>query len=209
MKSQTAAELGEKTRSMANKLVAMVNGYASDRNRIRGLVLFEERVAEKCTRAISTVNYHDRPEVELILHHRDQYLKLTRMIDDAGMAIECARKMLKDGNDSYIEALSNAIASLARVETQRANHLKSMEIILANMTKEMGDQETIMARLAADAAHMAQKASEHRDKMDLARKSAEIPTTAELQQRLALKYNVPIEQVESILAAKAVDAEAD
>jgi hypothetical protein len=201
-------DLGKRTRSMTNKLVTMVNGYAVDRNRIRNLVLFEERRAEKNTRPISKVNNYDRPEVELILYHRDRCRALDGAISQAELGIACAKKQIDESNIDYVQCLAASLSELSSLEAKKAKHLAAIENLLAQMTKEMSLQETIMARLAADAASLAQKASEHRDKMDLARKSGAIPTTAELKQRLALKYNVPIEQVEAVLAAKMVDAEA-
>lgn len=211
MKSQLTdreeEDLGKRSRSMANKLVVMVNGYAVDRNRARGLVLLADREAEKMSRPMSKVNTYDRPEIELILHHRDCYLRFERLIVSAELAIESAKKQIIDGTPEFIVALSTALGEIGRLEAQRTKHLTAMETILATLTKEMGTQEGIMARLAADAQHLAQKASEHRDKMDLARKSADIPTTGELKARLALKYGVPVEQVEAILAAKSVEAE--
>lgn len=202
-------DLGKRTRSMTNKLVTMVNGYAVDRNRLRGLVLFEERRAEKNTRPISRVNNYDRPEVELILHHRDRCRALEAHSQYAELAIASAKKQIDEGNPTYLVALSQALQELARIENHRAKHVASIEGLLAQMTKEMGVQEALMARLAADAAALAQKASEHQDKMDLARKTSAIPTTAELKQRLALKYGVPIDQVEAVLAAKTIDAETE
>ncbi len=211
MKPQTddARDLSEKAESMTAKLVAAVNSYTSDRNRIRGLVLLEARGGEGGhKRARSRVFPYDRPEIELIIHHSDRAARIEYLITNAEIAIESAKKQIEE-EPSYIQAMGVALAELVRLENQRMRHISAIEDALATLAKECAATETIMARLAADAAHLSQKASEHHDKMDLARKTSSIPSSSDLKQRLALKYNVPVEQVEALLAAKQVDVEPD
>ncbi len=204
---EDAEETAKKTKSMVSKLHVMVNGYAADRNRLRSLVLFETRLSKGGVNPISTVAYSDRPEVELILFHRDQAARFVTLIDTATAVIKTWEKSDEVLDGAGFKLMNECLAQIRDFETQRMKHILTLETLLANLTKEMGTQEALMVRAAADLASLAQKASEHKDKMDLANKASAIPTAMDLKQRLALKYNVPIEQVDAILGAKTVEAE--
>ncbi len=185
------------------KLAQMVNGFTGDRNRARGLVLFEEReYGKNGTRPLSRVVNSDLPQTELILYHRDQVRRLEQTITGMHTYLqECIAKKVMEG-------LLDCVQELTKWEAQRLKHLQMLESLLETWNDELAGKEANCAKLGVALATLSQKADEHRDKMDLANKAAAIPTTAELKQRLALKYGVPVEQVEAILAAKQVEAEA-
>ncbi len=199
------AKLTKKARSLLNRLVDMSNDYAHDRNRIRGLVLFEDRTDGR-PRLMSKVEYADRPEIELLLQHRNECRRLASKVE--GLHTFIAQLQAEIEHDkSTLLAVANSLKTIAQLEAQKMAHFNAIETLLATLTKTMVTQESIMAKLTADAAAMTQKMTEHKDKMELANKAAAIPTTLELKQRLALKYNVPVEQVDAILSAKTIEAE--
>jgi septal ring factor EnvC (AmiA/AmiB activator) len=184
------------------KLAQMVNGFTGDRNRARGLVLFEERgYGERGNRPLSKVLNNDLPQTELILYHRNEVSRLEKTITSIRTFLEesIAKKRM--------EGLLDCMQELTKWEAQRLKHLQMLETLLEKWNDELAGKEANCAKLGVALATLSQKADEHRDKMDLANKAAAIPTTAELKQRLALKYGVPVEQVEAILAAKNVEAE--
>lgn len=184
------------------KMAQMVNGFSGDRSRMRGLVLFEERENGKGhPRPLSKVLANDLPQVELILYHSREVLRL-------GKTITSIREFLqKKIAEDCIEGLLSCMEESTKWEAQRLKHLQMLETLLENWSDELAGKEANMSKLGVALATLSQKADEHRDKMELANKAAAIPTTAELKQRLALKYGVPVEQVESILAARQVEAE--
>lgn len=203
-------DYAKRARSMANKLVSMVNGYAGDRNRVRSLVLFEERANGTSlvgARPIGKVAYGDRPEIELILYHRDQVLRLDKALRACEAIVETFNRSDEVLPPDEWKHFSEALKQLTKLDAQRLMQTRALEDLLAGLTAELAGAEKIMANLAADAASLSQKATEHRDKMELANKSAAIPSSLELKQRLALKYNVPIDQVDAILGAKSVEAD--
>ncbi len=201
------AEIAKKTKSMVGKLLVMVNGYAADRNRLRSLVLFETRMSGKGVNPVSSVAYSDRPEVELILFHRDKALSYEKLVEDVTELIEAQKKSDEVLDKDGFALMKECLIKVKDIDALQMKHVTALETLLASLTKEMGGQEALMARLAADAATLAQKASEHKDKMELANKQSAIPSSMELKQRLALKYNVPIDQVDAILGAKTVEAD--
>lgn len=199
--------LTRKAKSLVNRLLDMARDYAHDRNRVRGLVLFEERdYGTRPPRPISKVACDDRPEIELILQHRTECMRIASGIFVAQEFITILQAQVTH-DKSTIFALENCLKKIAVLETQRMAHFNAMETLLTALGKTMTAQEMIMARLAGEASSLTQKMTEHKDKMDLANKAAAIPTTMELKQRLAIKYGVPIEQVDAILGAKSVEAD--
>lgn len=184
------------------KMAQMVNSFSGDRTRMRGLVLFEEREhGPDKTRLRSQVRNNDLPQTELILYHRNEVTRLAKTI------VDMHGFLTKRIADNEIEGLLSCMEELTKWEAQRLKHLQMLETLLENWSDELASKEANMSKLGVALATLTQKADEHRDKMELANKAAAIPTTAELKQRLALKYGVPVEQVESILAARQVEAE--
>jgi hypothetical protein len=187
-------QIAKKTKSMVGKLLVMVNGYAADRNRLRSLVLFETRMSGKGVNPVSTVAYSDRPETELILFHRDKALAYEKLADEVNEIIATWKKSDEVLDKDGFATMKECLIKIKDIDALQMKHISALETLLASLTKEMGGQEALMARLAADAASLAQKATE-------------IPTTMELKQRLALKYGCSIEEVDRVLGAKAIEAE--
>ena len=198
------AQMEAECRKMCNKLVTVVQQYSADRTRLRNLVLFEDRAYGTKTRERSAVLAHDRPEVELILYHREHVLRLERLTTTAQVAYD---RMVARGDDNDAKTLIVALQEMNRLEEKRLKHLQMLEDILADYSKELTSKESLAAKVVSDTAGLTQRMAEHRDKMSLANKHAQIPSNAELKERLALKYGVPVEQVDAILAAKTVEAE--
>jgi septal ring factor EnvC (AmiA/AmiB activator) len=199
---EEGGDFPKQAKQLFAKLAQMVNGFTGDRNRARGLVLFEEREHNKdIKRPLSKVMNNDLPQTELILYHRNEVRRLETTITSIRGFLEesIAKKRL--------EGLLDCMQELTKWEAQRLKHLQMLEDLLEKWNDELAGKEANCAKLGVALATLSQKADEHRDKMELANKAAAIPTTAELKQRLALKYGVPVEQVESILAAKQVEAE--
>jgi septal ring factor EnvC (AmiA/AmiB activator) len=200
---EEGGDFPKQAKQLFAKLAQMVNGFTGDRNRARGLVLFEEREHNKdIKRPLSKVMNNDLPQTELILYHRNEVRRLETTITSIRGFLEesIAKKRL--------EGLLDCMQELTKWEAQRLKHLQMLEDLLEKWNDELAGKEANCAKLGVALATLSQKADEHRDKMELANKAAAIPTTAELKQRLALKYGVPVEQVEAILAAKQVEAEA-
>jgi hypothetical protein len=185
-----------------NRLIKMIHDYGKDRQRVRSLVTFEARQnAAGSVRERSIVEYNDRPEIELYIHHRNETLRL-----DAD--IEFTRKKLQDIVLEPADFLT-ITTNLATLQTRKAKEIEAMERILATLAKEQSAKETLMAKIATDAAKLVQAASQHQDKMRLADKMANIPSSSDLKATLALKYGVPVDQVDAILSAKSVDVTAE
>lgn len=208
MTDQLPAEVSEdddypkQAKQMFAKLAMVVNTYTGDRARNRGLVLFEDRENGNAPpRPRSQVRANDTPQTELILYHRDHIRRLKQGIES--LRTHLAEQIKIKSN----EGLLRCAEEVTKWEAQHLKHCQMLESLLDNQTDQLSGKESMMAKLASDQAYLTQKAAEHKDKMDLANKTNAIPTTLELKQRLALKYGVPIEQVEAILAAKQIDAE--
>ena len=196
-------------RKMLNQLVDRVRSYAKDNNRLRGLVLFKERKLQSVgsngreARPISEVMSMDRPEVELILHHRDVVLEIE---DKSARIAEKLKDMTPDSPEAFAD-LARITGHINGMEEKRLKHIASMENILKNLSMERVSREQIMAKLAADGAKMAQAAQQHEDKMEIARKDSDTPTTEDLFVKLAAKYNITVDQARAMLSAKAVEPE--
>lgn len=184
---------------MSKKLTKWTKGYGRDRARLRTLVLFQSRDGTGAQLSLppSKVYYNDRPETEMILYHRDEVLRLTGVI-------ELAEKSLREESGEW-EAKARLMEAIATADGKRMKHTDAMENLMARFADQLVKQEAVMAKIAADAAKLAQGAYEHRDKMEIARKGADITPAIELRKRLALQYQISEEEVENILSSKAAD----
>jgi hypothetical protein len=189
----------QETRNVLKQLVKAAQEWKRDRERIRSLYTFSGDREGQISAKISRPAAGDRTEVELYFWHRDRVLHIEQRQ-------QLAEQRLRD---CPFEDLPKVMESLKRFEDQILKHVEMMEKILATSSKEISSQENLLAKLASDGAKIAQAAMEHRDKMELASKAAQIPTTAQLKERLAAKYGCTVEQVDAILAAKQVEQEPD
>ncbi len=182
------------------QLSYMVRCYAMDRRRLRELALMEDRIRTngRVGRSKSTVRYHDRPEVEIMLHRRDELQRMDVLIEEYDAKIR--ESGLQD--DKLLEALK-CISSLKQ---SQMIHMQRIEDVLNSLNKEIGKREMIMAKMAADMAAISLSVDQHKDKMALAAKAV-APSASELRTRLALKYGVSEEEVDKLLGAKAAQQE--
>lgn len=196
-------------RKMLNQLVCRVRDYSKDRHRIRRIVSFKERKYETAgpsgreSRPISQVNVMDRPEVELYLYHRDVVLYL----EDRAAKVKEKLDAMSPGSAEDFADLAKITTSMANIEEKRLKHITSMENILKNLSQEAISREQIMAKLAADGAKMAQAAQQHEDKMEIARKESDKPTTDDILARVAAKYNITVDEAKKYLDAKTITPE--
>lgn len=183
-------------RVMLENLQVYVRKYEEDYKRVRNLRTFKGRFQME----MSQVQRRDRPEIELYLYHRDAALEMDESITTVRTKLDAIPV-----TEESAEAIFKAVAKLDRLEDKRLRHVTAMENILETLTKEQIHREQLMAKLAADGAKLVQNASQHEDKMEIARKVVEQPAANDLKARLALKYNVTVDQVDAILSAKSAE----
>ncbi len=178
----------------AKQLTNMVRGYARDRARIRQLPTFGDRTNGERTQKKAQVEWNDRPEIELYLTHRDAYEELGK---DLTSCREALRKVEPEDAASAMEAMS-------RLETTRAKHLASMELILAMLQKEFGAREGIMAKLASDQAKIAEAARQHEERIGLMERLKNLDggsdTDEEKIDKLAKRFNMRPDELRQKLA---------
>lgn len=183
------------------QLAHLVFGYSRDRRRIRELVLLKDRAFGANgarVRGKSEVRRHDRPEIELLLHRRDEQLRLEDLTKVAEAKIRASDLKGRD--------LADAMASLAELNNLKMRHVQRIEDALTALGKEISGREVIIAKLASDMAHLDQSAAQHKDKMVLAAKVVQ-PSGADIRKKLADKYGVSEEEVENLINARKVDQE--
>lgn len=181
-------------KKLTKQLTNMVRGYARDRARVRNLPTFSDRTKGDLTRRKAQVEWSDRPEIELYLTHRDAY-------EQGGQDLAECRARLKDV-DAY--NIGDAMEAMARLETARAKHLGSMELILAMLQKEFGNREGLMGKLASDGAKIAESARQHLERVDLMERLKNMDggndTDDEKVEKLAKRFNMRPDELRRKLA---------
>ncbi len=197
------------SRETLNTLHTTLRSFTKDRSRVRNLVSFKDRaykvknadMEEDKVDRMSQVRHGDRPEIEMYLKHRDEAMAL-----DEDIAV--IRKKLDEieFNENTAETLHKIVAKRDRLEEKRLRHMNAMTQMLEALSKEQDRGMVIMTKLTVDAAKIAQAATQHVDKMEIAREATS-PTTDDLLAKMAAKYNIPVSEVAAMLAAK--DAKPD
>lgn len=201
-----------KARECLNTLHAYVRSYGKDRSRIRRLVAFTQRHyvvktaegEEHKTDEKSSVRHGDRLEIE-------HYLKRRDVVDELDITIASLDKKIRDieFNPETADAIHRLVTKRDNLEEKRLKHLAAMEHMLDNLSKEQDRGALLMAKIASDGAKLAQAATQHVDKMEIARETLKEPSETELLARIAAKHGVTVEQAQAILGAKTIDAESD
>ncbi len=184
--------LAEQAMKMLNRLVDMVAGYAKDRNRVRSLVLFAERKPRNgspAVRKVSRAHWNDRPEVELLLTHRDTVLSINGLL-------KVAQKQMEVATDPSVA--DSILGRIAALEDDKHQAMKQITRILESIAGEQATREAMMVKLATDGARLAQAALHHQDKQDPEAKAG--TNVEKLKERLARKYGVSVERVEELLS---------
>jgi hypothetical protein len=200
-----------KARTMLNQVIDQVRLIHKDGYRTRRLVAFAERKYKTVgsngleARPISKVRPNDRPEIEHYLMRRDIAMQLA---EDMEMIRAKLDEASRDEPD-FMKNLAWLTARLANLEEDRLKHITAMENILNNLSKEQMSRLHLVSKLAADGAKLTQAATQHEDRMEIARKVAATPSSDDLRARLAAKYNTTIEKVDQIMNAKEADADPD
>jgi hypothetical protein len=178
--------------------------YSGLRGRLQTMSIFADRTGgpRNAKRLKSDVEFDSSPEEQIFFEHRNEYgeiraavAKIKRQIDE-GM-----------GKEPDAKALNNALRTVRSLEKMASWHLDSMRSILIELRIRLADIEKKMIVVVQERDRMKQQASQHEDKMNLARKGTDVPNMNELKERLALKYGCSVEQVDAILRAKQVDVE--
>jgi len=195
-----------KAKRMVNTLVKMVVNHIVDTKRVRSLVLYEPRtgsVPGSNDHQISMVKREDRPEIEEILHYRSEVLKIQLDIDWTRRQME----LMEEEPGVKPHQIQNVASSLNGLLARKLEHTTAIDSLLSKLSNEQLAYAKIMAKFASDAAKLVQGSRHHKDKMQLADKKANTPSMQDLREKLALEYNVPVDQVDKILKAKTIEAE--
>ncbi len=200
-----------KVRVMLNQLVDQVRSTHKDRYRCRRIVLFKERKLQavgsngRDARPMSEIRAMDRPEIELILNYRDRVLGIDNSLARIHAKLD---RMTANTPDEFAD-LAKISTALVALEDKRLRYTTAIESILKTLGQESLTREQMMTKLASDAAKLAQGASQHQDKMEIARAAVSDPSTEDLMKKVAEKHGVSVEQMQSILNAKSVDSPID
>ncbi len=198
----TALSLAENEISeMSAEIRPIAKEYKDLKKRLADFAIFADRVhsSGKTKKRVAVV-YDSSPEEEIFLQHRTHYDETMRAIRGLNATIE---KIVPDKDDLRLYLKMTHAVRL--IEKDGAEHLQHMRKILESMRERQSDVERKMITIIQERARLAQAAMQHQDKMQLAR-GANMPTTDELLAQLAEKYQVPIAEVQALLAAKNADA---
>jgi hypothetical protein len=149
--------LKDAARTTLRELLKLAKRYKRRRERLEALFLFEVRKRKvgrnEQTGSKATVGWEDTPETELMLKHRDDYERLSALLESARVAIEKATVDPEDGL-----TLLKLMQTVSTLERQREAHLESIREILGQLSRELMAQEAVMMKVVAEAARLAQLA---------------------------------------------------
>lgn len=150
----------------------------------------------------SQVELDTSPEEELLYEHRKLYEETVRVLPKVMESLESIIPDAKDVRNYY-----HSLQLLRSMIGEAKDHLKEMAKIQLMQRQRESSLETKVIAVVEERAKMVARLLEHKDKMEIARKTSDAPTTTQLNERLASKYGMSIEEVDKLIAAKQADAD--
>lgn len=173
------------------------------KKRIKDMAIFADRAGKDGKLKKRTdVELESSPEEEILYEHRRLYERttaaFTKLLDELDQ--------LHAGPDD-VRQYHHMMQILRGMNNETKEHLQDMRKIQLDLRARESAIESRLINIVQERARMVARMLEHHDKMDIARKAVNSPTSNQLNERLAARYGVPVDQVQNLITAKQADAE--
>jgi hypothetical protein len=189
---------------MTDEIKTLAKDHRKMKERLEQMAIFCKRTSAKGgTKERAEVDYLSTPEEELFFEHR-------RLYEQQNELIQQMKEKIREIPGNRVGAAGEIWKILQKIQqfqNSSFHHLSEMKEILQQLREQLSAKEQRMITITQERARLMQSDAQHRDKMELARDGDKRPTITDLKQRLALKHNVPVEQIDQILQAKPVEIE--
>lgn len=187
---------------MSGEIKSLAKELKGIKKRIKDMAIFADRTSGGKLRKRSDVEMESSPEEELLYEHRRLYEETSTEFRKLLGELD----QMRPGPDD-VRQYHHMMQILRGMNNETKEHLQDMRKIQMDLRARESAIEGRIINIVQERARLVARMLEHNDKMEIARKATEIPTSAELQDRLAARYGVPVDQVQNLITAKQADAE--